>query len=118
MAAVSLATSVPYEDVYRELMKRQRRYFARRGKSVYAIEKLGTMRPVYESYLLERGWSYKQTLFYKNPARVYLGELPALGTLVVSLRMHLCTVIDNVLYDSRAWEIDRPVYGYYMLDKR
>jgi hypothetical protein len=112
--SISIATGIPYQDVYDQLnalcktnrTSRVQRDSARNGVGM----------PVIHRYMKSLGWQWTPTMQIGSGCRVHLApeELPS-GRLVVRVSKHLVAVIDGVIHDtsdcSRAGT--RCVYGYW-----
>ena len=109
--AIAIAAQLPYGKVYDDLaeLNGQRRNGKRSARD-------GTNRKVYESYLLELGFTWTPTMSIGSGCTVHLraDELPP-GRLVVRASKHVVAVIDGVIHDTYdpSREGTRCVYGYY-----
>ena len=104
--AVSIATGMPYREVYDGL-------FELAGKS----PRKGVLRKHVEKFLHGGGaWKWTQTMGIGTGCKVHLtdDELPS-GTLIVSLSKHYAAVVDHTIYDNHDPQRDgtRCVYGYW-----
>lgn len=114
--AISIATGVPYREVYtalNELAKKER--IGKRKKGI-SNSRTGVYRRTYEKYLESLGWKWTPTMSIGSGCRVHLtpSELPK-RTIIARLSKHLVAVIDGDVHDtgdpSRFGT--RAVYGYY-----
>ena len=121
--AITIATGGDYRAVYDELFARGRDLAetgrsraARRLKSRGATPRNGTLRKVYEPYLIDRGWVWTPTMHIGQGCTVHLrrDELPAV-TLIARVSRHLVAIVDGTAYDTPdpARGGSRCVYGYY-----
>lgn len=123
--AITIATGLPYREVYdatfermrndRTYMKKlERRYGDRAGAHV--SPRNGVPRSVYEPFLREHGWLWTPTMHVGSGCTTHLtaDELPE-GRLIVRLSKHVAAVIDGVLHDTYDCSRDgtRCVYGYF-----
>jgi hypothetical protein len=121
--AITIATELPYKQVYDDLFALTRAYADEHGDRVSdyiafngASPRGGVFRKVFEPYLLRSGWTWTPTMRIGSGCQMHRrpDELPS-GRLVVSLSRHLVAVIDGVVHDihdcTRGGR--RCVYGYY-----
>lgn len=131
--AITIATGLPYRQVYDDLHQRQRDWMAARrrppktrsGRTASTSPRDGVFRPVYDGYLTDLGWVWTPTMGIGTGCSVHLadGELPNdRGTLIVRLSKHVCAVVvaDDaartlVVHDTHDPGRDgtRCVYGYW-----
>lgn len=110
--AISIATGMPYKDVYKlinEYGKRERR---KNKSSARTGVYMDTMKKIMEDI----GWEWHPTMKIGTGCKVHMrkNELPS-GTIITRLSKHYATVIDGVLndtYDSSR-NGTRCVYGYW-----
>lgn len=123
--AITIATGLPYREVYDELFQRQRDLLAHsrslrlakaHGVRPKASPREGVLRKAYEPYLFDLGWIWLPTMRIGQGCTVHLctGELPA-TPLIVALSRHVAAVRGGVVRDTHDPTRDgtRCVYGYY-----
>lgn len=115
--AISIATQIPYQDVYNsinELSKKERITKRKRKKS---NAETGVFKRTIRKYMKSIGWKWVPTMFVGKGCKVHLikNELPS-GRLVVNVSKHCVAVINGVIYDTHdpSRNGKRCVYGYYM----
>lgn len=125
--AITIASGLPYQQVYREMATRNADLLSRRRATRYthtskgtprtASPREGSHRKAYEPWLLDLGFTWTSTMSVGSGTTVHLaaGELPATGRLIVRVSRHMCAVIDGVIHDTHDPSRDgsRAVYGYY-----
>mgnify|MGYP003139067426 CR=1 FL=1 len=124
--AITIATGLPYEEVYEELQRRMEETRLR-SRAKYWNEKkphrnkphFGTCIKVARRYLQDLGWTWVPTMGIGRGCTVHLkaDELPS-GTIIAQVSNHVVCVIDGVMndtYDSSRDET-RCVYGYFIKD--
>jgi hypothetical protein len=111
---VSIATGIPYQEVYdlvNSLAKDERPRDGRRSAA-----RLGVFKPTTRKVMAVLGWPWTPTMGIGTGCTVHLrdGELPP-GRLVVSVSRHITAVIDGVIHDTHDPSRDgtRCVYGYW-----
>ena len=115
--AISIATGIPYLEVYDALNEQAQRERPRKGKGKRSSARTGVRRPTYERYLSSLGWTWVPTMQVGSGCKVHLkaDELPN-GRLLVAVSRHMVAVINGVVHDtddpSRGGT--RCVYGYYL----
>ena len=125
--AISIASNVPYRQVYNELMKRNGIYAdTRRGRVAVKIRRKGSsprngnFKKIYDEYIKSLGFKWHPTMKIGEGCHVHLrsDELP-LGRLIVRVSKHLVAVIDGVIHDTHDCSRDgtRCVYGYYIKEE-
>jgi hypothetical protein len=123
--AIAIATERPYAEVYGEIARRNRDYYAttrsrnkakRTGTLRSATPREGAFKEAYAPYLIELGWTWTPTMSIGSGTTVHLrpSELPK-GRLIARCSRHLVAVIDGVAYDITDPTRDgtRAVYGYW-----
>jgi hypothetical protein len=122
--AISIATGLPYQQVYDELFARNRAYAAahrgrvaeRIARSGGATPRNGVFKAVSRLYLRDLGWIWHPTMQIGSGCKVHLrrDELPP-GRLIVQVSKHLVAVIDGVIHDTHncSRRGTRCVYGYW-----
>jgi|TARA_Y100001963_G_scaffold148992_1_gene227782 hypothetical protein len=122
--AISIATDLPYQEVYDELQRLQEE-LRLKSRSKYYYHKdprknkprSGTSSKVYKPYLEKLGWTWIPTMGIGTGCRVHLKpeELPK-GRIICRLSRHLVAVIDGVMNDTYDSSRDgtRCVYGYFI----
>ena len=121
--AISIATDIPYQEVYdnlhdlnREYVKSKRNRVARSIQKKGASPRNGQFKEIYHSYLLELGWTWVPCMKIGSGCKVHLtqSELPP-GTLIIKVSRHLTCVVDGVIQDTHdcSREGKRCVYGFY-----
>jgi hypothetical protein len=101
--AISIATGIPYADVYRDISERQRaqRVTSRTRKGSRSVRN-GTYvkRKWFKDYMRGIGWEFVPTMSIGSGCTVHLhdGELPP-GRLIVAVSKHYTAVIDGVVRD-------------------
>lgn len=122
--AIAIAAELPYEQVKIDLTQRQADYAKNhRDRHAKKIQKrndvmhAGVHKPVYASYIESLGFRWVSTMSVGSGCTVRLTtkDLPT-GRLICRLSKHLCSVIDNVLYDTHDCSRmgRRCVYGYWI----
>lgn len=132
--AITIATGLPYQQVYDRLAEgnatqRKRRAIRIGGTLVQRRQKervrsasdgISTKRKWFNDYMLSLGFEWVPTMRVGQGCKVHLrdGELPK-GRLVVSVSKHMCAVIDGVIHDTHdpSRGGTRCVYGYYLLKR-
>ena len=120
--AISIATEVPYSEVYEELSRRQK-HFAETHRSAKARRlrkkpsaRDGVCREGYQPYLSELGYEWVPTMKIGSGCKVHLcgDELPT-GRIIVRLSRHLAAVVNGVIQDTYDCSRNgtRCVYGYF-----
>lgn len=124
--AITIASGLPYAEVYDELEKR-RIAFSQKSRSrvakiiVKMVEgkikkKSGHYKAYYHDYILSLGFVWVATMAIGQGCKVHLreGELPT-GRIIARVSRHLCAVIDGVIHDTHdpSRGGTRCVYGYY-----
>jgi hypothetical protein len=108
--AITIATGIPYKEVYNALAIEQATV---RGRKTC---RRGVARPVYDRFLKDLGWTWVPCMTIGSGCRVHLreDELPN-GTIICRLSKHLVAVIDGILQDTYDCSRmgTRCVYGYY-----
>lgn len=111
--AISIASAIPYQEVYDSLNTLAKRERLDKGRS---SARNGVGRKTYDLYLKSLGWVWTPTMQIGQGCKVHLKaeELPA-GRLIARLSRHVAAVIDGVVYDTYdpSREGTRCVYGYY-----
>lgn len=128
--AVTIATGLPYADVYAAIA----RGVGSEGGSTGATARNGvhTNRKWFRSYMRDLGFQWVPTMQVGKGCSTHLvqDELPV-GRLVVRVSKHVCAVIDGVIRDthdpSRTSQVVEPggrlrlahrcVYGYWILSE-
>jgi hypothetical protein len=114
--AITLATGIPYKEVYEAINQLARAERKGSRKSGVSSARNGVYRFTYERYLKSLGWRWTPTMKVGQGCKTHLRaeELPA-GRLVVIVSRHLTAVIDGVIYDTHdpSREGSRCVYGYW-----
>lgn len=117
--AVTIATGLPYAEVYDALAagtgsQRASSRVAKRSRS--ARNGINVKRQWFKDYMAGLGWEFVATMQIGSGCKVHLraDELPA-GRLIVSVSKHYVAVIDGVIHDTRDCSRDgkRCVYGYW-----
>ncbi len=116
--AVTIATGLPYMQVYEALStgSRTQRLTKRSRAKASARDGVNTTRKWFKDYMAGLGWKWTPTMGIGTGCKVHLtgGELPT-GRLIVNVSKHMVAVIDGVAQDtfdpSRGGK--RCVYGYY-----
>lgn len=133
--AVTIASELPYMDVYNALSDgcRTQRVTKRSRRKASARNGVNVRRKWFKDYMVSIGFVWTPTMQIGSGCRVHLhdGELPD-GRLVVAVSKHYTAVIDGVIHDThdpqRAAHITtyennvikdqyvsrRCVYGYWM----
>ena len=116
MRSITIATGLPYQQVYdkvNELAKRERTGSRKRGKS---NARTGVYKGTTHKLLESLGWRWTATMEIGSGCKVHLraDELPT-GRLIVSVSGHLTAVIDGVIHDTHdpSRRGTRCVYGYW-----
>lgn len=113
--AITIATGLPYQQVYDRLNELAKLERPRKGTSRSSARN-GVKRATYDRFLNELGWTWTPTMLVGQGCTVHLkaGELPS-GRLIVRVSKHHTTVIDGVIYDTHDPSRDetRCVYGYW-----
>lgn len=113
--AFSIASGIPYGDVYARLAEMSASAGGRRSA------RDGVKPSVMRKYAAEIGMVWTPTMSIGSGCRVHLrsSELPA-GRLVARLSGHVCAVVDGVIHDnydpSRGGT--RCVYGFWSMPDR
>lgn len=102
--AVSIATRLPYADVYTALAAgtgAQRVTRGKRSKGATARNGINTGRKWFKAYMRAIGFTWTPTMTIGSGCKVHLlkGELP-MGHLVVAVSKHYTAVIDGVIHDT------------------
>lgn len=109
--AIAIATQLSYQHVYDGFND-----FLRRGHYAGSA-RYGSLRPIYQRYLADLGWTWRPTMAIGSGCTVHLtpGELPP-GRIVTRLSKHLCAVVDGVVYDDHdpTRGGNRCVYGIFL----
>jgi hypothetical protein len=114
--AISIATGLDYEEVYRSLNTfcSVERGLVKKGRKSGA--RTGVPRKVYQTYLETLGWEWVPTMAIGQGCKVHLKEeeLPR-GTIIARLSRHMCAVVDGVVHDTYdpTRNESRCVYGYF-----
>lgn len=113
--AISIATELPYADVYKALADGA----ASTGRKRSARNGVNTRTAWFKSFMGRLGFTWVTTVkFGSRGPRIHLrdGELPS-GRLVVAVSKHYTAVIDGVIHDAFDCSRDgtRMVYGYWRL---
>lgn len=115
--AISIATEMPYREVYdmiNEYGKRERTGKRKSGKS---NARTGVYKNTIRKIMEDLGWKWHPTMQIGSGCTTHLraDELPN-GRLIVSVSKHLVAVIDGVIHDTHDCSRDgtRCVYGYYV----
>ena len=116
--AISIATGLPYKEVYNELRRRSkaRRETYRGKRKKFTSPRSGVHREIYQPYLEELGWVWTPTMAVGKGFQAHLNEqeLPQ-GPLIVSVRNHLTCFKDGEVRDT--WDCSfgglKGVYGYF-----
>ncbi len=112
--AVSIASGLPYSEVYAALSIQCRSERASTKRS--ARNGVHTKRKWFKAWMHALGWRWTPTMQIGSGCKVHLrdGELPQ-GRLIVSLSKHYCAVIDGVIHDTSDPQRGgtRCVYGYW-----
>jgi len=128
--AVSIASQVPYAEVYNlvnaaakdmkqrfnQLDKKPKKLlkFSRRGS--FGNARCGVKNPLFHEVMRRMGWTWTPTMRYGQGCKVHLqqDELPS-GRIICRVSKHIVAVIDGVIHDtydsSRGGT--RCVYGYF-----
>jgi hypothetical protein len=117
--SVSIATGIPYKDVYTGINKFAREQILR-GKSKNkrrSNSRTGVTRILLNRYLESVGFTWMPTKFVGKGVEVHLREheLPK-GRLVVRVSRHFTAVVNGVIHDNHNPQRDgnRCVYGYWI----
>lgn len=122
--AIAIAAGIPYLEVYNDLEDACSQLKYRRGKVGIAVAmgrkwgaRTGIPNDVVRKFLANLGWVWKATMGIGTGCKVHLreGEIPMVGTVIVSLSRHVCAVVDGVIRDTfdPSREGSRCVYGYW-----
>jgi hypothetical protein len=118
--SISIASGIPYKDVYLELAKgnvSQRATSKVRRRTKSASKGIFTKRKWFRDYMASIGFTWVPTQQFGSGKRVYLreGDLPN-GKLIVAVSKHYTAVINGVINDTFDCGHcgNRCVYGYWM----
>ncbi len=99
--AICNATGKDYKEVYDRLkeMAKKEHTTRHRGHKKSSVRD-GVFKETYKRYLVEIGWTRKQTIFKGDSARMHLtpNEIPN-GVIIVELSKHLTCIKDGIIYD-------------------
>lgn len=113
--AIAIVAELPYRDVY-DGINEAARHERPKALGKRSSARTGVYRRTYDRYLKSLGFEWTPTMTIGSGCRVHLrpDELPS-GRLIVRLSMHVCAVIDGVIYDTHdpCRDGTRCVYGYY-----
>jgi hypothetical protein len=113
--AISIATEIPYTEVY-ALIESTSKCERPRGGKMGSNPRNGVHIPTIRKLMNALGWVWTPTMAIGQGCKVHLKaeELPK-GRLVVSVSKHLCAVVDGVIHDNHdpSREGTRCVYGYW-----
>jgi hypothetical protein len=116
--SITIATGLPYKQVYDLLNEQARRERPTRGRRSSARN--GVFRKTYQQVLESLGWRWVPTMQIGSGCQVHLkaNELPA-GRLIVSCSKHMTAVIDGIIHDTHdpSRGGTRCVYGYWRLNE-
>jgi hypothetical protein len=115
--AISIATGIPYKDVYKAintLGRGERVTHRKRGRS---NARTGVYKDCVHQFMASIGWRWVPCMSIGSGCTVHLrdGELPGHKRLVVSLSKHYAAVIHGTLHDTYdcSRHGTRCVYGYW-----
>lgn len=112
--AISIATGIPYNDVYDRLSEATKASKLKKHRKPSARD--GVRKVIFHRYLEELGWTWVPTMFIGSGCKVHLkaSELPR-GRIITSCSRHMVAVIDGVIHDTYDPSRDgtRCVYGYF-----
>lgn len=123
--SVSIATGIPYQQVYDSLYELARKHGSEKRDKVArrirakndASPRNGMWKQIYRPYLESIGWKWVPTMKIGTGCKVHLraDELPE-GRLIVSVSKHMTAVIDGVIHDTHdpSRGGTRCVYGYFI----
>lgn len=97
--AVSIASGLPYAEVYASLSKGMGSQ--RKSKGATARNGISTARKWFKDYMRSLGFKWTPTMLVGQGCKTHLlkGELPQ-GRLVVAVSKHYTAVIDGVIHDT------------------
>lgn len=114
--AISIATGLPYGDVYKAINSMAKLERTGRRKRGISSARTGVYRTTMHRYMDSIGWRWKPTMHIGSGCTVHVrdGELP-MGRLILNLSRHYCAVINGVIHDTSDPSRDgtRCVYGYW-----
>jgi hypothetical protein len=122
--SIAIATTLPYIQVYEDLMLANERYaqlrndrLAKRLNAKGSSPRNGNHRNVFHDYILGLGFEWVPTMKVGAGCQVHLrpDELPS-GVLITKVSKHLTAIIDGVIQDTHdpSRSGNRCVYGYYI----
>lgn len=115
--AISIATEMPYREVYDMINEYEKRERTGKRKSGKSNARTGVYKNTIRKIMEDLGWKWYPTMQIGSGCTTHLraDELPN-GRLIVSVSKHLVAVIDGVIHDTHDCSRDgtRCVYGYYV----
>ncbi len=102
--ALAVAEAKSWVEVYDELCKIGREVF-----------EMPNSKPVYEKYLLSRGWVKQKMPKFSNGKRFKVSDLAndrKSGAMVVSVSKHLVAVVDGCIHDTW-YSGQKAVFNFY-----
>ncbi|AOS94918.1 hypothetical protein AN480_28150 (plasmid) [Mycobacterium intracellulare subsp. chimaera] len=114
--AISIATTLPYRDVYALINSAAKRERQPGGAGKKSSARSGVHKKTLRRVMADLGWLWVPTMHIGSGCRVHLraDQLPS-GRLVVSVSRHTVAVLDGIIHDTHDPTRDgtRCVYGYY-----
>lgn len=114
--AISIATGLPYLEVYDAINEEAAKERLTRGNRRRSSARNGVTKRTIRRLLESMGWQWTPTMHIGSGCVVHLraDELPP-GRLIVSVSKHLVAVIDGVIHDNHDCSRGgtRCVYGYF-----
>lgn len=115
--SITIATGLPYRDVYDELTRLACAATERARKKKHGRARTGVSMDVLKDYLDSLGWRWVATMTIGGGCvtRLRRDELPTDGRLVVRVSKHLTAIIDGTIHDTHDPRRNgsRCVYGYW-----
>lgn len=119
--AITIATGLPYKDVYNTVNELSKPVNAKRVKAGrkhrVSRARTGVAKKAYHPWLLANGFTWHPTMQIGKGCQVHLhkDELPGTGVLIIQVSKHVVAYAHGVLLDTYDCSRDgkRCVYGYY-----
>lgn len=114
--AIAIALELPYQEVYDELFRMQKKLAERYGRKGSASPRNGVYKVVAGEFLAQRGWKWTPTMFIGKGCKVHLkaDELPS-GRIICQVSRHVVAVVNGVINDTYdcSRQGSRCVYGFW-----